>query len=335
MQKCYPKICNSKIKIMKNLLLITLLTLFLKNLNSQNEYFNSNQVWHLESSCHYSSDCLTKQLFVFYANGDTTIGTHVYKKIYNKSTFSYSNYPGSTCYSPMYGPQPNNPLLMRSLGKKIYTYIPLSFPFDTLMYDFDLTLGDTVPVSYNNPNYSSSSKKIVISIDSFFTSIGYLKKFHLNNGSKLIEGAGFDFGFFANFISNYWECGNSLKCFSVNDTSYYPTVGGMACIKNVGINEKALLESNLKVYPNPANSVLNVEFLNGHFDGWPVSNVELLSVQTIAIIQITDTFGQTVLTEKINSQHTKININHLKDGLYYLSFKSKDKMVTQKLIIQK
>mgnify|MGYP002362459256 FL=1 len=109
---------------MKNLLLITLLTLFLKNLNSQNEYFNSNQVWHLESSCHYSSDCLTKQLFVFYANGDTTIGTHVYKKIYNKSTFSYSNYPGSTCYSPMYGPQPNNPLLMRSLGKKIYTYIP-------------------------------------------------------------------------------------------------------------------------------------------------------------------------------------------------------------------
>jgi len=64
-------------------------------------------------------------------------------------------------------------------------------PGDTaemLLYDFDLEVGDTLPVTYNNP-----PGVYVTAVDSFYTSAGYRKRFMLagDTWSKfLIEGVG-------------------------------------------------------------------------------------------------------------------------------------------------
>jgi hypothetical protein len=287
-------------------LLVLLILINYKLIISQstNQYFNNNQVWHVESTCHYTYDCMTKQVFVFYAQGDTAIGSFLYKKIYNKRISSFTGYMFTPCFSPMFGPYPPYPLYLRSQGKKIYTRI---YSKDTLMYDFNLQIGDTLPFTYNNPDDFSGVPKIVTYIDSFNTSIGYLKKIQINYFGYLIEGAGWVGGEYAGFINNYWECGNELKCYSVNDTSYYPTVGGLACFTNVGLNELTI-NNNFKIHPNPANDVLNIDL----FD----FNNDLYSIDVL------NELGQVVLQETINTEHSTLKTQGLTKGIYFLRIKT-------------
>ena len=83
------------------------------------------------------------------------------------------------------------------------------------------------------------------------------------------------------------------------------------------------------IFPNPANDVLNIELVD-----------ELVTEQSRSIeattIEITNTLGQLVYQKTENkTPTTKINIDHLQSGLYYISIKIKDKTVTQKIMIQK
>ena len=72
----------------------------------------------------------------------------------------------------------------------------------------------------------------------------------------------------------------------------------------VGINEISAKSDDVTVYPNPANSFINVNFST-------LSNEEVL-------IEISNTTGQVVLSQRINSQHTSLNIQQLNAGLYFI-----------------
>jgi hypothetical protein len=80
----------------------------------------------------------------------------------------------------------------------------------------------------------------------------------------------------------------------------------------------------VRLYPNPANDVLNIEF----------STTLELKEQTITI-ELTNALGQVVLNETSIAQNLKLKTNNLQSGLYYLSIKTKDKIVTRKIMIKK
>ena len=98
------------------------------------------------------------------------------------------------------------------------------------------------------------------------------------------------------------------------------SISGIFKLTNInGIKDfdKNRLEFNL--YPNPSNSVINIEYL--------VSN------KNATTIEITNTLGQTILSKNVKENKTQINVDDYVKGIYFVTIKSDDIMSTQKLII--
>jgi hypothetical protein len=64
-------------------------------------------------------------------------------------------------------------------------------------------------------------------------------------------------------------------------------------------------ESNLKVYPNPATSFIDLELTQPGYSSFVLSDLN----------------GETHLHGKLESGHTRIDVSHEKAGLYLLSIK--------------
>ncbi len=77
-------------------------------------------------------------------------------------------------------------------------------------------------------------------------------------------------------------------------------------------------ELGLRLYPNPANDILNIE-------------LEMINESPVTI-EISNALGQVVLSEASISQTVKLKTNFLPSGMYYLSVKTKDKTVISKFI---
>ena len=91
----------------------------------------------------------------------------------------------------------------------------------------------------------------------------------------------------SNFVygsrENYWV-------FGISDTT-------------VNVAEIPLIESNLKIYPNPANSFIRIE-LN-----------DLENKYKIVMLNL---FGETILEKEINSALSDINTSRMPQGVYIL-----------------
>lgn len=120
--------------------------------------------------------------------------------------------------------------------------------------------------------------------------------------------------------------------FSMNDV-FYLTTGVTNSFrtketwKNTGLVgiEENFVSSTLDVFPNPASSILNIEF-SPSFE-MPENHIT---------IQIIDAFGQNVLFEKLNSQVSVFNINNLTSGIYFYKIIMGNTLIkSNKLIIQK
>jgi ELWxxDGT repeat protein len=72
----------------------------------------------------------------------------------------------------------------------------------------------------------------------------------------------------------------------------------------VGIDEVNAQSNGMMVYPNPANSLLNLDFT-------------AFNNETV-LVEISNTVGQVVLSETVSSRHTSFNIQHLNAGLYII-----------------
>ncbi len=90
------------------------------------------------------------------------------------------------------------------------------------------------------------------------------------------------------------------------------------CGVETGVEGIKVTDKVVNVYPNPAKDILNIEGLeNTNYD------FELINM-----------LGEKVLNLK-NNTNNSINISNLKNGVYFASFKYEDKIITNKIIIQK
>jgi hypothetical protein len=142
----------------------------------------------------------------FTLTGDTIIGTYSYNKIVRGGSISNNYFGGIRNDIP---------------EKKVY-FLKAYTDIDTLLYDFNINIGDTVPVSYTNSNVYPAPWT-VISIDSIFANGQYRKRFNISNTgweTSLIEGIGSVGGLFEEYF--YPEGSSTLLCFFQNDSNVYP-----------------------------------------------------------------------------------------------------------------
>ena len=102
---------------------------------------------------------------------------------------------------------------------------------------------------------------------------------------------------------------NSSGNFEYEASSYFTTNGVLG-------NPDQIL-TNISIYPNPTNSILNIE------------NAEN------ATIEIYDLLGRLILTKSNISAHEKINVSNLNTGTYLIQFKNENIFATDKFIISK
>lgn len=152
-------------------------------------------------------------VYQYILSGDTVINNITYKKLNSSGVKSYTGQYKNGGYCGCY----RNDII----NKKVY-YLPKNSIHDTLLYDFNLHLNDTLPISYI---YDRRDGIFTIDkIDSVLMGSTYLKEFHISKAAFgeafLIEGIGSTLGLFG-FIRPYFEQMEELICFKNNKESLF------------------------------------------------------------------------------------------------------------------
>lgn len=92
------------------------------------------------------------------------------------------------------------------------------------------------------------------------------------------------------------------------------TVNANIC---TGVTE--LTNSSLSVYPNPTSNFLNIEFLN---------------IPDKGVVELYNTIGELMFSEKLNNKNNTINTSQLNYGMYYIRVVENNKVIALQKIVK-
>lgn len=284
--------------------------------NVYHPFPDSNAMWTdriYDPLCNLTSECSINQYRI---TGDTVIDGKIYKKLTKSGYLVDQNYQ-YTFYSEYAGA-----FRQEINNKKVYYYPPYSYPqADTLLYDFNLEMGDSLPLSYLYPiNFCDA---VVDTIDSVMVGDSYRKRFHLSTNETppwgqtwLIEGIGTTHGLFGGICAG-WEGWQDLTCFIQDDSISYPTPSNSDCDLITSIAESGNHQNSIHIYPNPAIASLTIE-------------IPLLQKNTY--ISILNLNGEVLIQSGITDQLTHIDITGLQRGIFFVRLTDDQHVEVQKLI---
>jgi hypothetical protein len=237
-------------------------------------------------SCPHSDDYWQK----YEMKGDTVVGAHSYKKVYVANS---TGYPDANGVVPFGSSKFSFGYRNDSINKKVY-YLIVSGGAnkDTLWYDFNLGVGDTLANTYAYHGYSSTNERgIVSSIDSLTICGRKYKRFNFacqgGFNTSLVEGQGFQDRFFETaFIDCPFE-----PC-TTFDTDF-------AHCKVDGITETGPENPRISLNPNPVAGLLTIKG----------------EQSLIKRSEVLDSSGRLLLKQ---SSDTHIEVGSLSPGLYLL-----------------
>lgn len=297
----------------KRLLLVLISSCFTNLLLGQiNQYFENNPIWTLNAVCYWGgSNCGTSTNYNYLIGSDTIIDDKVYKKLhYQYVSSAVSNGPGS-CPDGSSGFSLQG--LIRSEGKKVY-YKYGGDEDEQLLYDFDLAVGDTLPLTEINVE-----TLIVSSIDSVETAVGFRKRFHLENPvyiDYLIEGFGHNRGLLEHMYIPF-DCGINLTCLSINDSAFFPEAGP-SC-GSVLSTQEGRLDMSFSLFPNPLTDYVQI-----------ISDYDFRS----ANLQILDINGKLIYSENdLFGSELRLDLRELSQGLHLLRILENGEILIQDKIV--
>ncbi len=287
--------------------------------NVYHPFPDSNAVW-CDSICGAESYSLA---------GDTIISTYSYHKLILNGHY-FQIHVNGMC-DTNYGGFQNNyyvgAIRQDTAQRKIY-FLAASSTQDTLLCDFSLTVGDTVRTYNTEPFYPNS---VVTSIDSILIGTQYRKRWRVymqgicgNWNAQIIEGIGSTYGLLdQRYPHGFCTTYGKLYCFSQNNQTFYPyyfTSSG--CTQITGISDILNLNNQITIFPNPSTGIFTLK-----------TSHTSTSLSMTSII-ITTIFGEKIYETKISSEETKINLEKFSDGIYFLTLKTNDGIITKKLVKQ-
>jgi len=194
---------------------------------------------------------------------------------------------------------------------------------ETLLYDFSLQIGDTVPaeigfqefqpitienITYKMMNNGEERKILHLSSISNWFSSNY-KEFW-------IEGIGSCLGLLEPITGELVGGFNSLLCLHENEELIFndnPWWGRCYIMGSLGINA---CDNQIHIFPNPAKDMLYIE----NIDKLDVNNISLINIQ-----------GQII--RQFESRATQLDVSGITSGIYFIKFSTSSGNIIQKIII--
>jgi hypothetical protein len=244
----------------------------------------------------------------FGLSGDTIISAKTYAKIYwNPGSLGNLNPEKAFNLSTAsyYG------AFREDAAKKVW-YKDKSSNAEYLLYDFGLNLGDTF-CFYQEP--CGVQCHAVSLVDSIKINGSYRKRIHFTyNGQKetWIEGIG---SAYDNWTGKWCFIGNiewKLNCYKEKGIALYGN-----CDYPTGIKKISGESFSIKIFPNPVTDHLTVE-----------------TEMTDATINVETIFGEIILTQKMTTGKTKLNLEFLSNGIYILRCSTNQQEHVYKLVKQ-
>jgi hypothetical protein len=302
---------------MKKIFILFLFSFSIHAFSQELDYFANNPEWRQTSTCAVPYPCVQTDQYVYYVSGDSTINDVVYKKIFRRGVYE-QNWMASTppleCGAS--GSNDTFYLLMIQEGKQMYIRAFGSEEL-VLLYDFDLNVGDALPMTFNN----YTSDVLIDSIDSLLVGDVYRKRFHFQGlgASYIIEGIGSNLGLFEP-MDIIFDCGHILDCFALDDVTYYPSLNA-ECELNVSVNEIAN-DLALSYYPNPVIDKLNF------------SISEEVNLQNVDVFSIRGEKCKVALQENSIGNYS-IDMSELSSGIYLIELRIENGQAARFKVLKK
>lgn len=303
-------------KNLKSIILIAIITCstLLKSQNLHNMVSESNYWYNYGTIFDYQNNLNSSIHIKYFFKGDTIINGLNYKKM-------FQNVSDSTYSTPLISQSSYYKAALRQDSMKVY-FVNQGDSYENLYCDFNISVGDTLNYFYND------NKATVISIDSVPFGSVFRKKYTLSNTWHFYEGIGNELGLFHDFSLGI-EGDSYLSCFqqgydieNVYAFSGYPYQCRLSSQISTGIITNNKINSNLNVYPNPANNDFTIMFDYEYNNSYS--------------IYIYDFSGKiTYIQRDITNNNIKLTKNNLDSGIYFVKLiKNNNLEKSIKLIIQ-
>lgn len=285
---------------MKKYLLLFFLTSILQVVKSQNSFpvFTDNSKWSVYGIDNFWTYIWKTKIYQY--EKDTVMCGYTYSKLIGHSNFNCIwdtiNY-------------------IRTTGEKTYIK-PNSNCSDKeyLLYDFSLSVGDTVYCGYNCGDTTAFWVTGITTVNYFGIN---RKKISVNSyigtppwgtivGLDWIEGIGSPTHPFYPTVclSDACETAYTLLCYDSAGIQLYQNQNYSSCYIT-GIEEETENINNFSIYPNPFTNIITLKIMSEKFE---IKNWEL---------KIYNTLGQTFYYKILNSNFESLNLN-LKSGIYFI-----------------
>lgn len=232
-------------------------------------------------------------------SGDTLIGAYNYKKV----LYAYNTSPGPFNFSPYTF---NFAYRNDSINKKVY-YLDVTNGLnkDTLWYDFNLNIGDTVKSTYSYGRFGEV--RIVQSIDSILICGSYHKRFNFNcidDESDLVEGVGFMDHFVRSYRDNECPFEPVEVYYTGFSTCYFTSV------------KEHLKNEQITLYPDPT-----------------ILELKINSSLQISEYTIINNIGAIILKGNL-ADSKSIDVSSLVNGMYVIKIQDKSGNTKQSKFIK-
>jgi hypothetical protein len=301
---------------MKRLLFILMTLLVNLNVgygqtNVYHPFSDSNVVWAGNSGYGIGGGpCVVDYNYNLFISGDTLIGAFLYHKLY-RNAYTYSSCPPPGAY--YYGVY-SGAFRQDVLSKKVYLF---ENDADTLAYDFDLNVGDTLPKTCLN----ELTDNYVESIDSVLVGSQYRKRFWIScsafsNYTALIESIGTTLGVFTTIQPPPIGGWSDLWCVRVNNEIVWNSIEGSTCsllsvADDFTTNKKMLISKN----PFSIETTLTFDFKN--------ATLTIYNSSGQLVKQLKDISDQTVVLQRDN----------LGSGVYFVQLMQENKVIAMNKLI--
>ncbi len=286
-------------------------------LKAQHRYLDNNPIWVVHSSCNPGNCLMDYSNIYYYLKGYSIFGGYRYHRVFKEEIGQQICSTGITYYGSN---DTINPVAyLRDTLQQIREYNMFG---DTLLYEFNLSIGDTL----RNTDFGYTT---VDSIDSIPVSNYFRKRFALSNQNcthYLYEGIGNGAGFLEHLtctnVSS--DCYYTLYCYGFNDTAWYPTLNAVSPCTipnyNIGISELRKQSNEIIISPNPFTTQTTINF------GEEQKNTT---------IKITDLLGKEIKTFNFTGRQFVIEKAQMKAGIYFVQTTDGQRNVMNgKIIIQ-
>lgn len=284
---------------MRTRLLPTLL--FPTLLTAQPDYLGNEPVWTVTAVCTQQGmgggPCITTDTYRYTLGADSVVDGITYKQVMRSGHVSYAWFGGApaptSCTGDSSYPEQLQGLL-RQEGRALFTYDGQD---DALLFDFDLEVGDHLPVTVNNGN----DQVVVTALDSTLMDGEWRRIFTVEGdwSQVLVEGAGSDKGLFEP-VSSVFECGTTLDCYGFGGQRFYPEPGP-SCAGMMDVQDRTGDGVGLTVMPNPASANVSIHMApNGG----------------AAIAEVVDMHGRSRLWVAASNGSAMVDVSALAEGVY-------------------